>query len=40
MVGNLKSQIMEMIEGMENEWFIKMIYGFVKKLFDEEKAGN
>lgn len=32
-----KKEILEMVESIENERFIKMIYGFVRRLFREEK---
>lgn len=32
-----KKEILEMVERMESERFLKMIYGFVRRLFKEEK---
>lgn len=34
---NYKKKAIEMIENIENERFLKMIYGFVRRLFKEEK---
>lgn len=33
-----KTKIIEMVAGIEDEKFIKMIYGFVKRLFEQKKA--
>lgn len=34
-----KEKIKDMISDMNNESYINMIIGFVKSLYDEEKAG-
>lgn len=35
-----KNEIIDMVRHIENEKFIRMIYGFVNRLYKEEKAGN
>lgn len=35
-----KKKIIEMLNELENEDYIKMIYGFVKGFLRNEKAGN
>ena len=35
-----KEKIIEMLKELENENYIKMIYGFVKGFLRNEKAGN
>lgn len=35
---NYKQKIIELIEKIENQEFLEMLYGFVKRLYKEEKA--
>lgn len=35
-----KAKIFEMLDKLQNERFLKMIYGFVKEFFSMEKAGK
>lgn len=35
---NYKPKINKMIENIENPEFLEMLYGFVKRLYKEEKA--
>lgn len=35
-----KKEIIEMIEEIENAEILKLIYGFIKSGYEEEKAGN
>lgn len=35
-----KKEIIKMVNKMENFDFLEMIYGFVKRLYKEEKAGE
>lgn len=32
----MKEKIIEMIEGIENKKYLKMIFGFVKRLYEQE----
>lgn len=35
-----KKKIIEMVNKMNNQKFLQMIYGFIKRLYREEKAGS
>lgn len=35
-----KQEIIKMVEKIENELILKLIYGFVKSGYNEEKAGK
>lgn len=35
-----REKIVEMVEGIENPLILKLIYGFAKSGYEEEKAGR
>ena len=37
---NMKRDIIRMIESIDNEKFIKMVYFYVRSAYNEEKAGE